>query len=119
MRTMTIMGEVEERTGAELERELADTVNRLREICAVLLKDYTREELARIMESVLEPSLDVSPLEGIDSKRYAMEYQKAVEELRRERQEFLGFEDVVRGLMMFVESPEERVRRNLGMEASD
>jgi hypothetical protein len=116
---MTSMGEVQERAGAGLERELADSVNRLREICAVLLKDYTREELARMMESVLEPSLDVSPLEGIDSKRYAMEYQKAVEELRRERQEFLGFEDVVRGLMMFVESPEERVRRNLGMDAGD
>ena len=116
---MTITGELQRRAGADVERELADAVMRLRDLCAVLLKDYTREEVSRILDSVLAPALDSSPIVGVDAKRYAREYQRAVEELRRERQEFLGFEDVVRGLIMFVESPEDRVRKNLGMNNGD
>jgi hypothetical protein len=114
-----MMTEVEERTQVELERELADAVKRLRDLGALLLREYSRDEVARILDSALARVPESSPLDGVDSKLYAREYQRAVEELRRERQEFLGIEDVVRGLLMFVESPAERVRRNLHMERQD
>jgi hypothetical protein len=114
-----MMPEVEERTRVEVERELADAVTRLRDLGAVLLHEYSREEVSRMLDSALARVPESSPLEGVDSKRYAREYQRAVEELRRERQEFLGVEDVVRGLLMFVESPAERVRKNLHLERGD
>ena len=113
------MPEVEDRSRVEVERELAAAVERLRDLGAVLLHDYSREEVARMLDSALARLPESSPLDGVDSKRYAREYQRAVEELRRERQEFLGVEDVVRGLLMFVESPAERVRKNLHLDRID
>ncbi len=113
------MPEVEERTRVELERELADAVTRLRDLGAVLLHEYSREEVARILDSALAKPPGSSPLEGVDSERYAREYQRAVEELKQEQQEFLGVEDIVRGLLMFVESPAERIRKNLHLQRRD
>lgn len=49
----------------------------------------------------------------LDAEKYAEEYDRAEQELRRESEQFLGFSDVVKGLLLWVETPEERVRRNL------
>jgi hypothetical protein len=41
------------------------------------------------------------------------EYRKAAIELEQERHKFLGFVDVLKGLLMWIETTEERVHRNV------
>ncbi len=72
-----------------------------------------------MLERALLPPPKVSPVDGVGPERYAAEYRKAEEALRRERQEVLGVTDVVKALLMLVESPEERVRKNLSLGVKD
>jgi len=44
---------------------------------------------------------------------YEQEFRKAAIELDREHHRFLGFMDVVKGLVMWIESTDERARKNL------
>lgn len=104
---------------ADVEQELGKTLKRVRELSAQLSRKYPRVEVERILGEALQTPPDGSQLEGLDPKLYAAEFSKAAEELRQERHEFLGFTDVVKGLLMVFESPEERVRKNLSLEARD
>ena len=103
----------------EVEQELRASLSRMRQLCAELLQQHTRAEVETMLETALLPPLNVSPLNGVDPERYAAEYRKAEEALWRERQEFLGVGDVVKALLMLVESPEERVRKNLSVGVED
>ena len=49
-------------------------------------------------------------MDGVGPERYAAEYRKAEEALRRERQEVLDVTDVVQASLVLVKSPENRVR---------
>ena len=43
------------------------------------------------------------------------EYHQAATELEQERYKFLGFVDVIKGLLIWVETAEERARKNLSL----
>jgi hypothetical protein len=103
----------------EVEQELRASLTRMRLLCAELLRQHTRAEVESMLEMALLPPPKVSPVDGVGPERYAAEYRKAEEALRRERQEVLGVRDVVRALLMLVESPEERVRKNLPVGVED
>lgn len=104
---------------SEKERELGPALIRMRQLCAELLQEHSRADVEAMLEAALSLPLEASQREGGDPERYAAEYRRAEEALRLERQEFLGVEDVVKGLLMFVESPEERVRKNLSVGVED
>jgi len=104
---------------AEKEQELGPALSRMRKLCAELLQKHSRSDVEAMLEAALLPPPEASQVEGRDPERYAAEYRLAEEALRLERQEFLGVEDVFKGLLMFVESPEERVRKNLSVGVKD
>lgn len=49
------------------------------------------------------------------TENYDQQFRKAAIELEREHHRFLGFMDVVKGLLMWVESTDERARKNLSL----
>lgn len=49
-------------------------------------------------------------------ENYAQEYRKAFLELEREHHKFLGVMDVVKALLMWIETTDERVRKNLARQ---
>jgi hypothetical protein len=102
-----------------VEQELRVSLTRMRRLCAELLRQHTRAEVEGMLEMALLPPPKVSPVDGVGPERYEAEYRKAEEALRRERQEVLGVSDVVKALLMLVESPEERVRKNLSVGVED
>ena len=48
---------------------------------------------------------------------YEQEFRMAAIELDREHHRFLGYMDVVKGLLMWIESTDERARKNLSLRA--
>lgn len=50
-----------------------------------------------------------------DPENYVHEFRMAAIELEREHHRFLGFMDVVKGLLMWIETTDERVRKNLSL----
>ena len=54
------------------------------------------------------------------TKNYEQQFRKAAIELEREHHRFMGFMDVVKGLLMWIESTDERVHKNLsfGVDAA-
>jgi hypothetical protein len=96
-----------------LERELSGHLRRVRTLLVRLLNAQPKEEVQRILEGMLTQLPKDSPVDELDAEKYAEEYDRAEQELRQEREQFLGFSDVVKGLLMWVETPEERLRKNL------
>jgi hypothetical protein len=46
---------------------------------------------------------------------YEQEFRNAAIELEREHHRFLGLMDVIKGLLMWIETTDERVRKNLSL----
>lgn len=81
-----------------------------------LLKEHSKEEVDHLVQDILSKLPNRTQADGIDAENYEQEYRKAATELEQERHKFLGFVDVVKGLLMWVETTEERARKNLSLE---
>ena len=76
-----------------------------------LLKKLSREEMQLLVQKVLAKLPNRARLAGQDAATYDQEYREAALELEREQHEFLGFMDVVKGLLLWDETTEERMSR--------
>lgn len=81
-----------------------------------LLKKHSREEVNHLVRDILAKLPNRTHADGMDAENLEKEYSKAATELEKEHHKFLGFVDVVKGLWMWVETPEERARKNLTLE---
>lgn len=73
-----------------------------------LLKNYTHEEVNEQVQKLLVRLSRDRLLKTGGSADGEAEYALAVDELKREKNKFLGFMDVVKGMFLWVESPQER-----------
>jgi hypothetical protein len=78
-----------------------------------LLKKHSKEEVDNLVQDILSKLPNRAHAEGMDAGNYEQEYRKAAIELENEHHKFLGFVDVVKGLLMWVETTEERADKNL------
>ena len=56
---------------------------------------------------------------GLDAERDRRDFHEAALEIEKEQHEFLGFMDVVKGLFMWIETPEERVTKNRSVRVDE
>ena len=78
-----------------------------------LLKEHSREEVEHLVKYILATLPNRPHSDGMDAENYEQEFRKAANQLEREHHKLLGFMDVIKGMFMYVETTEERGRRNL------
>ncbi len=82
-----------------------------------LLKEHSREDVERILCEVFAGWPSHTTEEEYGAETYEREYIKAESQLESERGKLLvGFDDFMKALFMWVETPGERVRRNLSID---
>jgi hypothetical protein len=81
-----------------------------------LLKEHSKEEVDDLVKNFLSKLPNRPHADGMDAEIYEQEIRKAAVELEREQHEYLGFMDVVKGLLIWVETTEERVSKNLSLQ---
>jgi hypothetical protein len=82
-----------------------------------LLKEHSREDVERILCEVFAGWPSHTTEEEFGAETYEREYIKAESQLESERGKLLvGFDDFMKALFMWVETPGERVRRNLSTD---
>jgi hypothetical protein len=77
-----------------------------------LLTNHSKEETDRLVQRVLDRLPNRAPLTGREVATHEQDYHEAALELEREQHEFRGFMDVVKALLMWDETTEERMGRN-------
>lgn len=80
-----------------------------------LLKEHSREEVEHLVQYILATLPGRKHSDGMDAENYEQEFRKAAHQLEREHHKLLGFMDVIKGMFMYVETTEERGRRNLSL----
>ena len=83
-----------------------------------LMKDYTKKEVNHLLEGMLAKLPNQSKADTKDAETYVQRYRQAVHELDEERHEFGGFMDFMKGLAMWVETPEERMKKKIFPDAA-
>ena len=85
-----------------------------------LLRQHSKEEVDQLVQTILARLPNRAHADGMEARAWDLEYQKAFAELQQEHHQFLGLLDVVKALLLFVETPEERVcsNRSLRVEAA-
>lgn len=81
-----------------------------------LLKEHSTEEVDQLVRNIVAKLPNRTHADGLDAEKYEQEYRKAAAELKLEHHNFLGFVDVVKGLLMWVETAEERAWKNISFE---
>lgn len=97
---------------AELEQELGVHLERVRELLVRLLHEHPRQEVERILEGMLAQIPKEPSQEELTGDHHNEEYEQAEKQLHSEREQFLGIADILKGLLMWIETPGERVRKN-------
>lgn len=78
-----------------------------------LMKDYTKKEVNHLLEGMLAKLPNQTKADTQDAEAYVQQYRQTVRELDEERHEFGGFMDFIKGLAMWVETPDERMKKKL------
>ncbi len=81
-----------------------------------LLKEHSKEEIEHLVQDILSKFPNRPRADGMDAENHERAYRQAATELEQEHHRFLGFVDVVKGLLLWVETKEERARKNLSLE---
>jgi len=76
-----------------------------------LMKDYTQDEVNRLLAGMLSKLPNRANSDTKDAEAYVQHYRETIHELDEERHEFGGFMDFIKGLAMWVETPEERMKK--------
>ena len=84
-----------------------------------LLKKHSKEEVEHLVQKILSKLPNRTHAEGMDAEISEQEYRRAANELEQEQHEYLGFMDVVKSLLMWIETPEERVRKNRSLQVDE
>jgi hypothetical protein len=84
-----------------------------------LLKDHSREDVDRAVQDILSKLPKRTSAEGMKSENYDQEHRTAAAELEQEHHKFFGFMDIVKGLLMWIETTEERVRKNRSLTVDE
>lgn len=84
-----------------------------------LLKTHPREDVDRLVLDILSKLPSRTGADGVETETYEQEYRKAAAELDHEHHKFLGFMDVVKAAWMWIETPEERVRKNRSLRVDE
>jgi hypothetical protein len=84
-----------------------------------LLKKHSRDEVNRAVQDFLVTLPNRAHAEGLDSENYDREYRKAAAELEEEHHKFFGLMDIVKGLLMWIETTDERVRKNRSLRVDE
>ena len=81
-----------------------------------LMKDYTKNEVNRVLEGMLSKLPNRAQSDTKDAEAYVQQYRQTIHELDEERHEFGGFMDFIKGLAMWVETPDERMKKKRAHE---
>ncbi|MBC8001517.1 MAG: hypothetical protein H7X97_02920 [Opitutaceae bacterium] len=81
-----------------------------------LLKKLPKAEMDLLVKNILSRLPNRTRAYGIDDPTYDQEFQKAAVQLENEQHEFFGFMDIVKGLLIWVETSDERVCKNLSLQ---
>ena len=81
-----------------------------------LLKTHPREQVERLVHELLAKLPARTRADGTTVENYEQECRQAAAELEVEHNKYLGFVDVVKSLLLWFETPEERTRKNLSLE---
>ena len=84
-----------------------------------LMKDYTKNEVNHLLEGMLAKLPNQTKADTRETEAYVQQYRQTVRELDEERHEFGGFMDFIKGLAMWVETPEERMKKKLFPEGGN
>ena len=84
-----------------------------------LLGQHSAEEVGELVRAILAKIPNRAHVDGMDAGAREQEYQKAFTELQQEHHRFQGFMDVVKALLLLVETPEERVWANRSLRVED
>ena len=84
-----------------------------------LRKKHSKEEVDHLVQRILSKLPNRTHAEGKDAELSEQEYRRAANELEQEKHEYLGFMDVVKSLLIWIETPEERVRRNRSLQVNE
>jgi hypothetical protein len=77
-----------------------------------LLEHRTEEEVNQFAQSLLALIPSRVPHPTLAPEHFDREYRRAALQLQQDQHRYLGFQDVLKSLLMWVESPEERMRTN-------
>ncbi len=77
-----------------------------------LLRDNSEEELDHLVRGIFSVPCAFAPADDAAAEPHDRDFREASEQLDREQHGFKGFLDVVKGLLLWVETPEERMRKN-------
>jgi len=77
-----------------------------------LLKGHSKEEMDQLVQDILTKLPNRAPAGVINGDQRDQEYREAATELKQERHRFGGFMDVVKSLLLWVETTDERVHSN-------
>lgn len=81
-----------------------------------MLKVHSKEEVDHLVKNLVSGQPLLLEKEARDSGEQAQVYDEATKELGREHHAFFGWLDVIQGLFLWVENPEERVRKKMSLD---
>ena len=84
-----------------------------------LQKSQGKEAAERLVRCIVFKLPKLNQPDGLDEALYDHEFRKAIMELQREQHEFLGCMDVLKGLLIWSETPDERMRGNRSLSISN
>ncbi len=100
----------------ETELEAIHTCAQALRIKLELLKRYSLEEAEHLVHCVTSKLPKRDRTQDVDPALYDHELSKAVIELEKEQHESSSFMDIVKAMLIWVETPEERMRKNRSLQ---
>ncbi|MEO6787178.1 MAG: hypothetical protein ABI318_13690 [Chthoniobacteraceae bacterium] len=76
-----------------------------------LMKHYTGGEVNHVLAGMLSRLPNRTHVDTVEAEVYVQEYRQTMQDLDEERHKFGGFLDFIKGLVMWVETPEERMSK--------
>lgn len=84
-----------------------------------LLKQHSKAAVDQLVLDILSKLPNRTHTEGVEVENLELEYRQAAAELEQEHHRFLGFMDVVKGLLLWIETTEERVSKNRSLTVAE
>lgn len=101
--------------------ELAHLLQRTKELCAELSPEIPQDGVDKLWDATVALLCTEQAKQRKDAEEpiSSQEYGKAEAELNQENQQYLGITDVVKNMLLWKETPEERVRKHLPAKIDD
>ena len=101
--------------------ELAHLLQRTKELCAELSPELPQDGADKLWDTTVALLRTEQENQEKDGKETIskQEYGKAEAELNQENQQYRGITDIVKNMLLWKETPEERVRKNMPDKIDD